>query len=592
MSKMLSSFANKFLKIKMFIKLIFRLSFIVFALQILGIFLYDIYFNLAWGSEYSLQQENWHIIWNNGKLNETEDLILNSMMQLWEFHKEVFFWSCWIWAIIPLMIVYFWRYDRDETKSNEYIRGVQEISPKELTHVANKQGTLDIFWKARLLKSIPFGQVMLPIRDEIKQNFIVGKPGSGKTNAFNQMIDKIRQRKQKMILHDFKGDYVEKFYNPETDIIFNPLDIRSINWCLFDDCTSVMDIEGFAGSLIPDAAPGGDPFWNNAARDVMIGILRYCYANNKTTNQDIWQTCIIPNGELYKLLKATVGGERGAKHIEDSGGKTAASVMSNLMQYAKVFEYMIGMKGNFSITDWVENKDQAGIIYITNYAKLQHTLNPVISLFIQTVGRVLLSQSDDLNNRIFFFLDEFGQLQNLSTIPSLMTASRSKGGSVFIGIQDIGQIDKIYGKDIRTSILNSAANRIIFNCKDHNTAKFFSVDIGETEYYEALESQSLGMSSQDRINTSLQRRKELLIAPEDIQALPDLNALVSIGHYNVAKSKFKYKKYKKIAQAFIQRPELDLANVVDVMPSIISVTSQIADELEHEQFILGEERSV
>jgi type IV secretory pathway TraG/TraD family ATPase VirD4 len=262
------------------------------------------------------------------------------------------------------------------------------------------------------------------------------------------------------------------------------------------------------------------------------------------------------------------------------------------MQYAKVFEYMIGMKGNFSITDWVENKEQAGIIYITNYAKLQHTLNPVISLFIQTVGRVLLSQSDDLNNRIFFFLDEFGQLQNLSTIPSLMTASRSKGGSVFIGIQDIGQIDKIYGKDIRTSILNSAANRIIFNCKDHNTAKFFSVDIGETEYYEALESQSLGMSSQDRINTSLQRRKELLIAPEDIQALPDLNAFVSVGHHNVAKSKFKYKKYKTIAQAFIQRPELDLANVVDVMPSIISVTSQIADELEHEQFILGEERSV
>lgn len=267
-----------------------------------------------------------------------------------------------------------------------------------------------------------------------------------------------------------------------------------------------------------------------------------------------------------ELLRDTQGGERGAKHIEDTSSKTAASIMSNLMQYVKVFEYMVGMQGDFSITQWVENPAHSGIIYLTNYAKLQHTLNPVISLFIQTVGRVLLSQSDDLDNRLFFFLDEFGQLQNLSTIPNLMTASRSKGGAVFIGIQDIGQIDKIYGKDVRTSILNAAANRIIFNCKDHNTAKFFSVDIGETEYYESLESQSLGMTSSDRINTSRQRRKELLIAPEAIQALPDLTAFVSIGHHSVAKSKFSYKDFKKITVAFEQRPELDLEYVVDVMP--------------------------
>ena len=227
-----------------------------------------------------------------------------------------------------------------------------------------------------------------------------------------------------------------------------------------------MDIEGFAGSLIPDASPGADPFWNNAARDVMVGILRYCFFNNKRTNKDIWQTCIIPNDKLYELLRDTQGGERGAKHIEDTSSKTAASIMSNLMQYVKVFEYMVGMQGGFSITQWVENPAHSGIIYLTNYAKLQHTLNPVISLFIQTVGRVLLSQSDDLDNRLFFFLDEFGQLQNLSTIPNLMTASRSKGGAVF------RRLAKITALSLRGIYFNIWLNYVI-----PFTMKFIFLDV-------------------------------------------------------------------------------------------------------------------
>ena len=187
------------------------------------------------------------------------------------------------------------------------------------------------------------------------------------------------------------------------------------------------------------------------------------------------------------------------------------SIVSNFVQYVKVFEYMQTLEGNFSINKWVTDKEISDTIFITNYAKLKHTLSPMISLFIQTVGNVLLSQTDDLDRRVFFMLDEFGQMQNLSTIENLMTASRSKGGAVFIGVQDIGQIDKIYKKDTRSTILNSASNRIIFNCKDHDTAKFFSTDIGETEYYEYLESQSLGMTNHDRISTSKQRRPLLLV---------------------------------------------------------------------------------
>ncbi len=570
MSKIVAKFANFQLQARMFFELFIRLLVVLFLFQLAVIILYNYWFNHSvWLQSYHLLFSGLWLFFDlvlSFELDSASSILDKTFSLFWDLEKSIILGSCWLWLLFPVALIYVWFWTGKSDEEVEYIRGARAILPSELNRATHKISSLDLLWPLRLKNSIPFGQVKLPVSEENKQTFIVGKPGSGKTNAFNQIIEKVRARKQKCIIHDYKGDYVEKFYNPDDGILFNPLDTRSLGWCLFNDCKSVMDIEGFAGALIPEAVPGTDPFWNNAARDVMVGILRYCYANGKTTNRDIWETSILPNDHLYNLLRRTIGGERGAKHIEDTSSKTAASIMSNLMQYVKVFEYMAPMQGNFSITSWVEDKNSSGMIFITNYAKLQHTLNPIISLFIQTVGNVLLSQTDDLNNRLFFFLDEFGQLQNMATIQNLMTASRSKDGAVFIGVQDIGQIDKIYKKETRTSILNSASNRIIFNCKDHDTAKFFSCDIGEIEYWEAMESQSLAMNSQDRISTSKQRRKEFLVSPEDIQALANLEAIVSIGHQSIALSKFKYKPYAKLSAAFIQRLELDLEHIVDITP--------------------------
>lgn len=177
-----------------------------------------------------------------------------------------------------------------------------------------------------------------------------------------------------------------------------------------------------------------------------------------------------------------------------------------------------------------------------------------------------MSQSDDEDNRLFFLLDEFGQMQPLSTIVDLMTASRSKGGGVFIGIQDIGRVDKLYKQETRETILNSASNRVVFNLRDMKECEFFSNDFGKTEYYRAVESQSLAMSDGDRITTSRQHIKEPIIFPEEIQSLPDLTAYMTIGHHNPTMSTWKYKKLPKKSDAFTQRPELDLTHVEDIVP--------------------------
>ena len=568
MSTIVTGFATKFLQMKMFGRFIFRFCLFVLVLQFVVICIYNSWFNDSWDGTKHLMSSGLGMAWELIKkwhFNGAADVLVNTVGGFFELQHFALTRSCAIWVLFPMLMVYMFLFDEDKDGDQEFIQGRRYIEPKQLNLLALKS-KLPI--KLLALKNyIPFGQVYLPVGEEIKQTFVAGKPGCGKTNAFNQMLLTIRKRKQKIIVHDYKGDYVEKFYDEKRgDLLFNPLDVRSLNWCLFNDCQSVMDIEGFAAALIPNVVTS-EPFWNNAARDILVGILRYCYAENKRTNKDIWEIATQPNFVIYNALRRTKGGEIGAKHLEDPEGKTALSIMSNFMQYIKIFEYMSAMNGDFSIRRWVKDKKESGTIFFTNYASLQHTLSPMISLFIQTISNTLLSQPDDLSNRVFLFLDEFGKLPNMSTIENLMTASRSKGGSVFIGVQDVAQLDKIYKPEGRTTILNSASNRIIFNCKDHDTAKFFSVDFGDTEYYEGTESQSLGSTADDRLNTGRQRRKEPVVTPEDIQSLPDLNAFISIGHYNVTKSKFKYKKLENKVIAFIQREDLDLTNVVDVNPN-------------------------
>jgi len=49
-----------------------------------------------------------------------------------------------------------------------------------------------------------------------------------------------------------------------------------------------------------------------------------------------------------------------------------------------------------------------------------------LSLFIELAGKRVLSLPDDRQRRVFFFIDEFGTLNNLPTIPVMLTNAEAK----------------------------------------------------------------------------------------------------------------------------------------------------------------------
>ena len=453
--------------------------------------------------------------------------------------------------LYPLVIFYFKR--RTRKQKYKYIRGTRLITVEEYIEQTKEQMENQMF-------NFSFGQVEMEECNETRHTIIIGRPGTGKTVCISQVLNNVKENMQKAVVYDFKGDYISKFYDPVTDLIFNPLDGRSVGWNIFNEIKTPMDIEAIASSLIPPSITTNDPFFINGARDLLTGILHYLYEQDLRTNQDIWGLITSSITHIEQCLSDVEGAERGHAYIQDASSKQALGVHSTLMQYASCFEYMADTDGDFSISAWLNNND-SGMIFVSNYSEIEDTLRPILSLFVDLLGRKLLSMSESNSRRVMFLLDEFGTLQRLSTIIKLLTLSRSKGGSVFLGIQDIGQIDKLYSKEHRQSILNACGNSVIFSVADHESANICSKRIGETEYYETEFSMSVGIKDfRDGTNYAQRKRKEFLFLPADIQTLPELSAIVRFANQHPLISRFEFREFDDFVEPFVVRDGLLLEN--------------------------------
>jgi len=266
--------------------------------------------------------------------------------------------------------------------------------------------------------------------------------------------------------------------------------------------------------------------------------------------------------EIVALLKAA--GQPGWKYIEDASSKQAASVFATLEQYIVPFQYMQTSDGEFTVTDWL-NDDKGGFIFVTSFADIQDTLRPILSLFIDLLGRRLLSLSDKNDRRVFFILDELGGLQRLTTYIRLLTLSRSKGGSVSSWVQDTGQIDRIYTKEHRQTIINNCGTSIIMSCKDPETAEFVSKKIGDCEIEEIEVTDSVGPTD-TRESVSFSRRKRIqpLVMPSTIMhELPSYHFFLSMPGQHILKTKTKVLDLPKFNEEFIMRPELSLNQIIE-----------------------------
>jgi hypothetical protein len=116
----------------------------------------------------------------------------------------------------------------------------------------------------------------------------------------------------------------------------------------------------------------------------------------------------------------------------------------------------------------------------------------------------------------------------------MLTNGRSKGVSLWIAIQDMGQIEKICGKDTSQTIVNSCATTFTFAVNDPYTADYLSRKIGDREIRQTNVSESVSPGGQGpSTTTSQQTLNERVVLPSEIMNLPNMAFLLNLPEYDV-----------------------------------------------------------
>lgn len=585
--------ANSFKGFEQFVtafKMFFHMNFILFGLMLMiqGLIIFTIYkidnrifvrkltskeicinktFNSMWLSDLTNFSEKDYEIQYNCDGNSVTIKRSEFLKNFQDVHKEyikprilrnifsVFLPTCLIYLLYRPMIRKFSKKHIEKTE-NKHLRGTKFIPQEEMkTHLQPfKDKGINLY---RLNN-----YVSIPETIATRHNFVIGKPGSGKSQFMVRIVEQLLERNIKCIIHDFKGDFIPLFYDKNKHLIFNPVDARHMGlnltgetrsdhnysvfhpdknknrkinprilrspndpviegWTLFNELDDMMDIDAFVASMIPE---GKDPFWYIAPRDILKAALIYCIKQSEQTgdpkfktNKAIYELLTLPPDDLRQRFESTDDCECGSMHLAE--GKLAGQLMSVLSSSVSSLQYLIGSDGNFSIKKWVngEQGQDKNVIFVANQAKVQSTLRTLIATFFDFSTKALCSLPDDLNRRLYFILDEFGQLSKIGSIVQLLTQSRSKGGAAFILIQDRAQIEAIYGQELSRSIVNSCGNKFYFAVGDESTAEFISKELGSEEIERTKESNSFGVSDlKDSISLNTETVERRVALPSEI----------------------------------------------------------------------------
>lgn len=423
-----------------------------------------------------------------------------------------------------------------KTKSfgkSEFIRGARLVTVEAMQKQVKKG---DFNFK--------FGEVPIPKNAETSHMMVIGSAGSGKTQLLKPNIKfAVENLNFKNIIHDIKGDWTSELYRETRgDLIFNPMDTRSLKWTIFNDIKDIMDLKNVCLWLIPDQA-GKDPFWQNSARMILESILLYMYQNELYKNEDLKSLLSMPAEKLSETLKDY---GKGAEFAEK---KDSFLTLQSQMAFIDFLE-----DGEFSIKKWI-NQSGGGNVFLLNSEKTDAIMRPVLSLFVNFIGSEILTLQDDLTRRVYFWLDEFTSLQKLPKIMDLLRLGRSKGAVVCLAYQDFQQLEKIYSKEDMRTVINNTASIAVLQLKEPAAAKFFADRFGKQEYKIKSATTSMGVSNnRDGISLSEQIRDDYIVKDSEILNLPSLTAFVMVKDIEgVAKTTISITKLQSPNATFMPR---------------------------------------
>jgi len=405
------------------------------------------------------------------------------------------------------------------------LRGSDLVTPKQLAKILRR---------AKEASKIIISGLPLVKDSETQHLLLTGTTGAGKTNMLKELIPQIRESGDRAIIFDVTGEFVDRFYNPETDLILNPLVENSVSWLPWNDCHTDEEYNNLAAAFVDGESIKTDRYWEDAARTVLVEALK----KQESTRSIESMLHVINRADLKDFCKYFSDTDA-AGYVSREAEKGTASVRSTLASKVKELKYLKD-KGDFSIKEWINGENRKGWLFVSIKPNDLDTLRPLLSAWANIAIKGMLDRPHSgENEKMWFVMDELPAMQKIPSLAMVLAQGRKYGACMVAGIQNIAQLERIYGPASSQELLDLFRTKFFFAVGDNTIAEYASKSLGETEIDETKESLSYGSNTiRDGVNINSSIRMKRLVLPDEIKNLEPNSCFVKLcGNYPITKLK-------------------------------------------------------
>jgi len=314
---------------------------------------------------------------------------------------------------------------------------------------------------------------------------------------------------------------------------YNPLDFVRPGPEMATDCQNI------AGFL---TAVQNENEWSLAARKLVAALLGYVltsplHSEARTIRTAV--TVISTGNDIADVLKVLVATER--RHlpqwvIDDFNQfiaipeRTRGSVLFNVANaFAPWSSELIAEATSASDFDIRELRRSRMTIFIGTPLVDLESYRPLIRILFQQIHDVLMRKlpGKDEPHQVLLMLDEFFALGRMTSLASKIAVSAGYGFRMAIILQNLSQLDELYGKATRETLIAGCAAKLFVAINDNATAQYVSEALGN--YTADNRTKILGTGITQSARISVTKIGVPLRRPEALMKMPRDKSLVLIG---------------------------------------------------------------
>ena len=315
---------------------------------------------------------------------------------------------------------------------------------------------------------------------------------------------------------------------------YNPLDFVRPGPEMATDCQNI------AGFL---ATSHTENEWTLAARKIIAALLGYVLTSALCEGERTIRSAVrlISTGQdMADVLKAIVATEAAdiPQWVVDDFNqfiaipdRTRGSVMFNVANaFAPWSSDLITQATSTSDFDIRLLRKKPMAIFIgTPLADLE-SYRPLVRILFQQIHDVLMRNlpSRDEPHRVLLLLDEFFALGRMTSLASKIAVSAGYGFRMAIILQNLSQLDELYGKATRETLVAGAALKLFVAINDNATAEYVSEALGNTTTDNRTRIVGTGIVQSARV--SVTTIGVPLRRPEALMRMPRAKSVLLVGN--------------------------------------------------------------